>query len=117
MHNTLHVAIDFSGLPNDDAIFKKPYEIQHTNTRFQKDPFEDALDRSKLVEAAAENAKFNVGERVGHDGKAILPSASPSVNGYGFVATPSPAPGRFKHIWSSSISQSYCPDLAAKLSF
>lgn len=81
------------GLPNDDALFKKPYEIEHSNTRFQKDPFKDALDRTKLIEAASENAKFNVGERVGHDGKAILPTASPSVNGFGFVATPSPAPG------------------------
>lgn len=81
------------GVEDDDKLFKKPLEIVHTNTRFQRDPFKDALDRSKLVEAAAENAKFIVGEKVGHDGKAILPQASPSVNGYGFLATPSPAPG------------------------
>ena len=31
--------------------------------------------------------------KIGHDGKEMLPSDSPNVNGYGFVGTPSPAPG------------------------
>jgi protein DGCR14 len=31
--------------------------------------------------------------KIGHDGKEILPSESPQVNGYGFMGTPSPAPG------------------------
>lgn len=91
--NVLFLVLHDTGVPNDDVLFKKPYQIEHSNTRFQKDPFKDALDRTKLVEAASENAKFHVGERVGHDGKAILPEASPSVNGFGFVGTPSPAPG------------------------
>nr|XP_039247947.1 splicing factor ESS-2 homolog [Styela clava] len=90
--NKNHLMYYPEGLPNDD-VFKKPYEITHSNTRFANDPFKNTLDRTKLVEAAAENARFGVGERVGHDGKAIIPNASPAVNGYGFVATPSPAPG------------------------
>lgn len=32
--------------------------------------------------------------KVGPDGKELIPQESPKVNGYGFVATPSPAPGK-----------------------
>lgn len=31
---------------------------------------------------------------MGPDGKELIPQDSPKVNGYGFVATPSPAPGK-----------------------
>lgn len=31
--------------------------------------------------------------KVGPDGKELIPHESPTVNGYGFEATPSPAPG------------------------
>lgn len=31
--------------------------------------------------------------KVGPDGKDLLPHESPKVNGYGYVGTPSPAPG------------------------
>lgn len=38
--------------------------------------------------------------KVGVDGKEMMPLATPKVNGYGFVATPSPAPGRHeKNYW------------------
>lgn len=32
--------------------------------------------------------------KVGPDGKELIPQESPKVNGYGFVSTPSPAPGK-----------------------
>lgn len=32
--------------------------------------------------------------KVGPDGKELIPQESPKVNGYGFVATPSPVPGK-----------------------
>lgn len=32
--------------------------------------------------------------KVGPDGKELIPHESPSVNGYGYEATPSPAPGK-----------------------
>lgn len=32
--------------------------------------------------------------KVGPDGKELIPQESPKVNGYGFVTTPSPAPGK-----------------------
>jgi len=50
-------------------------------------------NRKQLLEAASTQAKLLQGH-VGADGKEILPSATPKVNGYGFVVTPSPAPGK-----------------------
>ncbi|GCC34521.1 splicing factor ESS-2 homolog [Chiloscyllium punctatum] len=76
----------------DDELFKKPREVVHKNTRFQGDPFSRALSKSQLQQAAALNAQFKQG-KVGPDGKELIPQDSPKVNGYGFVRTPSPAPG------------------------
>ncbi|XP_073530915.1 splicing factor ESS-2 homolog isoform X2 [Phyllobates terribilis] len=80
------------GVPDNDAIFKKPQEVVHKNTRFQKDPFSQALSKTQLQQAAALNAQYKQG-KVGPDGKELIPQESPKVNGFGFVATPSPAPG------------------------
>ncbi|XP_069612996.1 splicing factor ESS-2 homolog isoform X1 [Ranitomeya imitator] len=79
-------------VPDNDAIFKKPREVVHKNTRFQKDPFSQALSKTQLQQAAALNAQYKQG-KVGPDGKELIPQESPKVNGFGFVATPSPAPG------------------------
>uniref|UniRef100_A0A8B9S7U0 Ess-2 splicing factor homolog n=1 Tax=Apteryx owenii TaxID=8824 RepID=A0A8B9S7U0_APTOW len=81
-----------TGVPDEDDIFKKPREVVHRNTRFVKDPFSQALSKSQLQQAAALNAQYKQG-KVGPDGKELIPQESPKVNGYGFVATPSPAPG------------------------
>ncbi|XP_044131475.1 splicing factor ESS-2 homolog [Bufo gargarizans] len=80
------------GVPDNDAIFKKPREVVHKNTRFQKDPFSQALSKTQLQQAAALNAQYKQG-KVGPDGKELIPQESPKVNGFGFVATPSTAPG------------------------
>lgn len=80
------------GVKDDDAIFKKPREIVHKNTRLDRDPFSKALNKSQIQQAAALNAQFKQG-KVGPDGKELIPHESPSVNGYGYEATPSPAPG------------------------
>nr|XP_025046327.1 splicing factor ESS-2 homolog [Pelodiscus sinensis] len=80
------------GVPDEDDVFKKPREVVHRNTRFLKDPFSQALSKSQLQQAAALNAQYKQG-KVGPDGKELIPQESPKVNGYGFVATPSPAPG------------------------
>ncbi|XP_053557938.1 splicing factor ESS-2 homolog [Bombina bombina] len=81
-----------AGVPDNDTIFKKPREVIHKNTRFQKDPFSQALSKTQLQQAAALNAQYKQG-KVGPDGKELIPQESPKVNGFGFVATPSPAPG------------------------
>nr|XP_021138611.1 protein DGCR14 [Columba livia] len=81
-----------TGVPDKDDVFKKPREVVHRNTRFVKDPFCQAVSKSQLQQAAALNAQYKQG-KVGPDGKELIPQESPKVNGYGFVATPSPAPG------------------------
>ena len=68
-------------------------EIVHPNTRFKAAPFDTEKNKKQLLEAAMTQAKTLQG-RIGADGKEILPSATPKVNGYGFVVTPSPAPGK-----------------------
>ncbi|XP_060539753.1 splicing factor ESS-2 homolog [Pantherophis guttatus] len=80
------------GVPDEEEVFKKPREVAHRNTRFLKDPFSQAVSKSQLQQAAALNAQYKQG-KVGPDGKELIPQESPKVNGYGFVATPSPAPG------------------------
>ncbi|KAJ7309649.1 hypothetical protein JRQ81_007706 [Phrynocephalus forsythii] len=80
------------GVPDEEHLFQKPREVVHRNTRFLKDPFSQAVSKSQLQQAAALNAQYKQG-KVGPDGKELIPQESPKVNGYGFVATPSPAPG------------------------
>lgn len=46
-----------------------------------------------MLRDAASVQALNQQGRIGADGKEILPMPSPQVNGYGFVGTPSPAPG------------------------
>ncbi|XP_076139963.1 splicing factor ESS-2 homolog [Alosa pseudoharengus] len=80
------------GVKDDDAIFKRPREVIHKNTRFLGDPFSKALNKTQIKEAAALNAQYKQG-KVGPDGKDLLPHESPKVNGYGYIGAPSPAPG------------------------
>uniref|UniRef100_A0A8C9JBG2 Ess-2 splicing factor homolog n=1 Tax=Panthera tigris altaica TaxID=74533 RepID=A0A8C9JBG2_PANTA len=80
------------GVPDEEQLFKKPRQVVHKNTRFLRDPFSQALSRSQLQQAAALNAQHKQG-KVGPDGKELIPQDSPRVGGFGFVATPSPAPG------------------------
>jgi protein DGCR14 len=67
-------------------------EIVHKNTRFTANPFSADKSQETISQAASALARVQPG-RIGPDGKEILPSQSPRVGGYGFVATPSPAPG------------------------
>ena len=70
----------------------KPREILHKNTRFVNRPFDISKSQQTIHQAAAVQAQNRQG-KIGPDGKEILPSQSPRVNGYGFMGTPSPAPG------------------------
>lgn len=45
------------GVKDDDAVFKKPREVVHKNTRFVGDPFSKALNKSQIQQAAALNAQ------------------------------------------------------------
>jgi len=89
----LYLLSYFTGLENTgNEVFKKPRIIKHENTRFKDDPFKDGLVQTKLAQKINEN-KNAAGEKIGHDGKSVIPQESPRVRGYGFVATPSPMPG------------------------
>ena len=48
------------------------------------------------AQSAAAQVQLKLG-KIGHDGKELMPEQSPQINGYGFVATPSPAPGNISH--------------------
>lgn len=83
-----------SGLErSDDEVFKKPLLIKHENTRFKQDPFHHNNVRSKLTQKMNENGTTGA-EKIGPDGKSVIPQESPRVKGFGFVATPSPMPGK-----------------------
>jgi Nuclear protein Es2 len=71
----------------------KGREIVHRNTRFVENPFNVDKNKESLTQAASAQARVQPG-RIGPDGKEILPAQSPKVGGFGFVATPSPAPGK-----------------------
>lgn len=49
----------YSGVKDDDALFKKPREVVHKNTRFAGDPFSKALNKSQIQQAAALNAQVH----------------------------------------------------------
>nr|CAG4641775.1 EOG090X07SU [Eurycercus lamellatus] len=66
--------------------------ISHSNTHFQSNPFDESRNR----EAVQKAAQLQTNTRQGHvdvDGKEIKSNAAPTVNGFEFMKTPSPAPG------------------------
>ncbi|XP_069136281.1 splicing factor ESS-2 homolog [Argopecten irradians] len=70
----------------------KSREIIHENTRFQVSPWNQSRSAEQIKQVASLKALSCYG-KIGHDGKEVMPLESPKVNGYGFVGTPSPAPG------------------------
>lgn len=71
---------------------KKPRKIIHENTRFHLNPWNTQKSKEVLKQAASDKALLHSG-KIGHDGKELEVGMTPKVKGYGFVATPSPAPG------------------------
>lgn len=66
--------------------------ICHSNTHFTTNPFDESRNR----EAVRQAAQLQSNTREGHvdvDGKEIKSATGPNVNGFSFMATPSPAPG------------------------
>ncbi|XP_060082547.1 splicing factor ESS-2 homolog [Ylistrum balloti] len=70
----------------------KSREIIHENTRFKISPWNQTRSAEQIKQAASLKALACYG-KIGHDGKEVMPLESPKVNGYGFMGTPSPAPG------------------------
>jgi protein DGCR14 len=84
-----------------DIIDNKTHEKQevtHRNTRFTRNPFPDNVCSESLASAAAFKSASQLG-KIGVDGSEEKASASPQVNGYGFVpATPNLEPGKVDSI-------------------
>ncbi|ESO01895.1 hypothetical protein HELRODRAFT_94284 [Helobdella robusta] len=68
-------------------------EILHSNTRFATQPFSqvqpDSMNRNNVIS----NQILKLEGKVGPDGKELLPTETPTINGYKIMPTPSPAPG------------------------
>ena len=90
----LHFAYMSSGVGSTLDTSKGNRQISYKNTRFISKPFSAVQSKQSIADTATEKAKSLQG-KIGLDGKEILPQQSPSVQGFGFVATPSPAPGKF----------------------
>lgn len=84
--------IEYNASEKMDEV-KKEREIKHSNTRFDGNPFAVASHKNTMANAVAQQASKQQG-KIGPDGKELVVNQGPSVNGYGFVATPSPAPGK-----------------------
>lgn len=83
--------IEYNATEKMDEV-KKEREIKHSNTRFDGTPFAVGTHKNTMANAVAQQASKQQG-KIGPDGKELVVNQGPSVNGYGFVATPSPAPG------------------------
>ncbi|WAQ94745.1 ESS2-like protein [Mya arenaria] len=83
---------DYSAAELVELKKKIPRKIVHENTRFQDNPWNSVRNKEAMKQAASDKALLFSG-KIGHDGKEVEVGITPRVNGYGFVATPSPAPG------------------------
>lgn len=84
--------VDYSASELLELKKKKPRKVVHENTRFKENPWNALKNREAMKQAASDKAVMHSG-KFGHDGKELEVAMTPRVNGYGFVATPSPAPG------------------------
>ncbi|XP_014469776.1 PREDICTED: protein DGCR14 homolog [Dinoponera quadriceps] len=73
-------------------LAKKKQTVMHENTRLRINPFNEQQNKETINELAKSQSKANDG-KIGVDGKEVVRNATPQVNGYSFVATPSPRPG------------------------
>lgn len=73
-------------------LAKKKQIVMHENTRLNTNPFNEQQNKETINELAKCQSKANDG-KIGVDGKEIVKNATPRINGFSFVATPSPRPG------------------------
>lgn len=86
--------VELSVTEKIEGKFTKRQQIQHENSRFKRDPFPNDSCDNKLAAAAEAASRLAAKQgKVGVDGQIQGAGETPRVNGYGFVATPSPAPG------------------------
>lgn len=69
--------------------------IHHVNTRLPREFLKQQLLSARGETQGKGDTSQAAKEKVGIDGKLVLPSESPQVNGYGFMTTPQIHPGGF----------------------
>ncbi|KAL6420147.1 hypothetical protein ACFW04_014090 [Cataglyphis niger] len=73
-------------------LAKNKQTVMHENTRLRINPFNEQQNKETINELAKSQSRANDG-KIGVDGKEVVRNATPRVNGFSFVATPSPRPG------------------------
>lgn len=73
-------------------LAKQKQTVMHENTRLRTNPFNEQQNKETITELAKSQSKANDG-KIGVDGKEVVRNATPRINGFSFVATPSPRPG------------------------
>ncbi|XP_011254468.1 splicing factor ESS-2 homolog [Camponotus floridanus] len=73
-------------------LAKNKQSVTHENTRLRINPFNEQQNKETINELAKSQSRANDG-KIGVDGKEVVRNATPRVNGFSFVATPSPRPG------------------------
>lgn len=73
-------------------LAKNKQTVMHENTRLRMNPFNEQQNKETINELAKSQSRANDG-KIGVDGKEVVRNATPRVNGFSFVATPSPRPG------------------------
>lgn len=69
-------------------------EVIYHNTRLERNPFDEQQSKETIQQLAQTQAHALEG-KIGVDGKELMQSnATPTVRGFSFVKTPSPAPGK-----------------------
>lgn len=72
-------------------LAKRKQAVVYENTRLRTNPFNEQQNKDTISELAKNQSKANDG-KIGVDGKEIVRNPTPRVNGFSFVATPSPKP-------------------------
>jgi protein DGCR14 len=94
--NALMYVPECSTLTTEEVIARaklQEREIKHTNTRLTEDVFKEKTTEDSMNRAVESQVMGNIGGKIGVDGNVIGGNETPNVNGFRFVATPSPAPG------------------------
>ena len=94
--NALMYIPECTTLTTEEAIAQAKLlerEIKHANTRLIESVFKEKTTNDTMNKAMESQAMGHKG-KIGVDGKQIGGNETPNVNGFRFVATPSPAPGK-----------------------
>lgn len=82
---------------------KRRQSINHASTRLEHCPFNEEQNKETLHNVAQMQARTLEG-KIDVDGKEVVLGTTPKVNGFSFVKTPSPAPGKFQTLQSFTLS-------------